>query len=117
MRFDKLTLKSQELIGNAQTLAANHNHQTIEPEHLFYSMLNEKNSVAGSVLAGIGISTDSLTGKLQDSLNRMPKVTGSGTGQVSLSGASTQIIESAFKEADNMKDEYELQLPIDCPVK
>jgi ATP-dependent Clp protease ATP-binding subunit ClpB len=41
MRFDKFTIKSQELIQNAQSSAAQHNHQQIEPEHLLAAMLNE----------------------------------------------------------------------------
>jgi ATP-dependent Clp protease ATP-binding subunit ClpB len=42
MRFDRFTLKSQELIQNANTLASTHGNQQIEPEHLLAAMLEEK---------------------------------------------------------------------------
>ena len=42
MRFDKFTIKSQELIQNAQSLASRHGNQQIEPEHLMHCMLDEK---------------------------------------------------------------------------
>jgi len=106
MRFDKLTVKSQELIGNAQTHASSLNNQTIEPEHLFYCMLTDHEGVTASVFSAIGISVNELTEKVQGVLTRLPQVTGAGTGQISLSPISARIIESAFKEADQMKDEY-----------
>ena len=45
MRFDKFTIKSQELIQNAQSLASSHNNQQIEPEHLMATMLSEPEGI------------------------------------------------------------------------
>lgn len=49
MRFDKFTIKSQELIKNSQALAAQYNNQQIEPEHLLAAMLAEKEGVINYV--------------------------------------------------------------------
>ena len=45
MRFDKFTIKSQELIQNSQALAAQYNNQQIESEHLLAAMLAEKEGI------------------------------------------------------------------------
>ena len=58
MRFEKLTIKSQELIQNAQSLASAHNHQQIEPEHILSAMLNEPQGIARSMLDKLGVSGD-----------------------------------------------------------
>ena len=63
MRFDRFTIKSQELIQNAQTLASTHGNQQIEPEHLLASMLDEEAGVARSVLKKLGVSGDNITSK------------------------------------------------------
>ena len=47
MNFDKFTIKSQELIQNAQSLASEHCNQQIEPEHLLKVMLDEYYTVRG----------------------------------------------------------------------
>ena len=54
MRFDKFTIKSQELIQNAQALAAEHHNQQIEPEHLLAAMLSETSGIAGAMLRKLG---------------------------------------------------------------
>ena len=50
MRLDKFTLKSQELIQNAESLASQQTHQQIEPEHLLSVMLREPEGVARAIL-------------------------------------------------------------------
>ena len=104
MRFDKFTIKSQELIQNAQSLAGQHNNQQIEPEHLMAAMLSEKDGVAGSLLRKLGASPDEITRQITATVDRLPKVTGGGDGY--LSSQSKAILEKAFSEAAAMKDEY-----------
>ena len=104
MRFDKFTIKSQELIQNAQSLATQHNHQQIEPEHLLAAMLAEKEGVAWSMLRKLGVSPQAIGRETDLALDRLPKVT--GTGEVYLSQRSKAVLENAFTEAAKMKDEY-----------
>jgi len=54
MRFDKFTIKSQELLQKAQSLASRHNNQQIEPEHLMHAMLSEPEGIARSMLNKLG---------------------------------------------------------------
>ena len=70
MRFDKFTIKSQELIQNAQSSAAQHNHQQIEPEHLLAAMLNEPQGIASAMLRKLGVSPDDIAQELSKEIGR-----------------------------------------------
>jgi ATP-dependent Clp protease ATP-binding subunit ClpB len=104
MRFDKLTIKSQELIQEAQTLASQHNNQQIEPEHLVSAMLREPESIANAMLRKLGASPQAVAQEVLSAVERLPKVTGSG--DVYLSPAAKAVLDAAFAEAGKMKDEY-----------
>jgi ATP-dependent Clp protease ATP-binding subunit ClpB len=104
MRFDKLTIKSQELVQNAQSLASRFNNQQIEVEHLLLAMLEEKEGMARSVLRKLGASPDRVRDEVQTAVERKPKV--SGAVDVYLSADARAVLEGAFGEAAKMKDEY-----------
>ncbi|MFC1856804.1 ATP-dependent chaperone ClpB [Thermodesulfobacteriota bacterium] len=104
MRFDRFTLKSQEIIQTAQTLASDQQQQQIEPEHLLAAMLNEQESVTRSIFRKLGVSPDSITQELALALNKLPKV--SHAGDVYMSTRTNAVLNTAFSNASNMKDEY-----------
>jgi ATP-dependent Clp protease ATP-binding subunit ClpB len=104
MRFDRFTIKSQELIQNAQSLASIHGNQQIEPLHLLAAMLDEKDGVARSVFKKLGVAGDGIANSAVEAIDRLPKI--SGPGDVYLSAACKTVLEAAFTEADKMKDEY-----------
>ena len=106
MRFDKFTLKSQEMIQNAQHLAERFGHQQIEPEHLARALLEQKEGVIPPLLGKIGANQNQLIKELESILERMPSVSGSGTGQAYLSTRANAVLDKAFAEAEQMKDEY-----------
>jgi len=106
MRFDKFTLKSQEMIQNAQQLAERFGHPQIEPEHLARALLEQKEGVIPPLLGKIGASQNQIINELESILERMPSVSGSGTGQVYLSPRAKAVLDRAFAEAEQMKDEY-----------
>ncbi|MGB5157251.1 ATP-dependent Clp protease ATP-binding subunit [Desulfobacterium sp. N47] len=104
MRFDKFTVKSQEAIGNAQSLASKNTNQQIEPEHMLSAMLGEQEGITRAVLNKLGVSPDSVAKEVAASIDRFPKVR--GAGEVSISQRLKTVLDSAFAEADKMKDEY-----------
>ena len=104
MRFDKFTIKSQELIQNAQNLASQRKNQQIEPEHLLTAMLNEKEGITNSILRKLGVSPDDLTRELEFALDKFPVI--SGVSDTYLSERTKKVLESAFLEAAKIKDEY-----------
>jgi len=106
MRFEKFTLKSQEMIQNAQHLAERFGHQQIEPEHLARALLEQKEGVIPPLLGKIGANQNQIIKELESILERMPSVSGSGTGQAYLSPRAKAVLDRAFAEAEQMKDEY-----------
>jgi len=106
MRFDKFTIKSQELIQDAQSLASRQGHQQIEPEHLLAAMLKETDGIAGAMLRKLGVSPGEVNREVTGALKKLPSVSGGGMGDVYLSARSKAVLEAAFAEATKMKDEY-----------
>jgi ATP-dependent Clp protease ATP-binding subunit ClpB len=106
MRFDKFTIKSQEMIQNAQGLASRQGHQQIEPEHLLAAMLQERDGIAGNMLRKLGASPDDLNRQIMRALEKLPKISGGGVGEAYLSHRAKAVLEAAFAEAGKMKDEY-----------
>ncbi|MDX2448717.1 MAG: AAA family ATPase, partial [Desulfobacterales bacterium] len=104
MRLDKLTIKAQELIQQAQSLAARHGNQQIEPEHLLHVMLTESEGIAAGVLQKLGVSPKAILPDIEHAVDQLPKV--SGGGDVYFSAGTRHVLDTAFTEADNMKDEY-----------
>ncbi|MBC2737466.1 MAG: ATP-dependent chaperone ClpB [Desulfobacteraceae bacterium] len=104
MRFDKLTIKSQELIQNAQSLASRYGNQQIVNEHLLLAMLEEKEGIARTVLRKLGVAPDAVRDEIRTAVDRLPKV--SGASEVYLATDTRAAIEKAFDEAAKMKDEY-----------
>jgi ATP-dependent Clp protease ATP-binding subunit ClpB len=104
MRFDKFTIRSQELIQGAQALAAENNNQQIEPEHLVHVMLSEPEGIARSMLSKLGVSAENIQKELALAVDMLPKV--SGAGEVYFSPRTKSLLDGAFSEAAKMKDEY-----------
>jgi ATP-dependent Clp protease ATP-binding subunit ClpB len=106
MRFDKFTIKSQELIQNAQSMASEHNNQQIEPEHLLLAMLNEPEGIARAMLNKLGVSSDDVSRELLATIDKFPKVSGATVGDAFISPRTKSVLDAAFTEAAKMKDQY-----------
>jgi ATP-dependent Clp protease ATP-binding subunit ClpB len=104
IRFDKFTLKVQEALRAAQEVAAQHQHQQIEPLHLLAALLNQREGIALPLLAKLGVRREALQAELAAALQHLPKVT--GASQQYLSDAANRLLNTAFDEAAKFKDEY-----------
>ncbi|HEY5656940.1 MAG TPA: ATP-dependent chaperone ClpB [Myxococcota bacterium] len=104
MRYDKLTIKSQEALAEAQSLATARGHSEIQPAHLLRALLGQPEGSTVPVLQKLGVSLDRLQGALEAHLAQIPKVTGGAQPQ--LSRAMAHVLEAAFNEAEALKDEY-----------
>jgi ATP-dependent Clp protease ATP-binding subunit ClpB len=104
LRFEKMTVKAQEALQQAQEVAARHENQQIEPVHLLAAMVAQTDGVVSPLLERLGIRRESLSQEIEREIGRLPKV--SGFGQQHMSRALNDVLERAFKEADNFKDEY-----------
>ncbi len=104
MKYDKLTVKSQELVQAAHDLASGFHHPTIDPVHFLKAMLGDNQGVAVSILKKIGVDTGSLSRSVEDRLGKKPTV--SGSSDLYLSQEGKKILDLAFDEASKMKDQY-----------
>jgi ATP-dependent Clp protease ATP-binding subunit ClpB len=104
MRFDKLTIKAQEALAEAQSLGASRGHSEITPAHLLRALLGQPEGSTLPVLQKLGVPLDLLQEELEKLLEQIPKV--SGGAQSQLSQATSQVLEAAFTEAHALKDEY-----------
>ena len=102
--FQKLTLKSQEAIQNAQEIATSYNNQALEPVHILAALLQDGQGIISPLLLKLGANVNFLKLKINEEIDKLPKV--SGGGQQYLSQASANLFEQALKEATAMKDEY-----------
>jgi len=105
MRLDKFTVKLQEALQDAISLATESSHQKLEPEHLFYALLRQEDSIIASVLDKLGIQTLALIKTIEEDFAKEPAVSG-GNLQVYLSGRVNKLFNHAQKEAIGLKDEY-----------
>ncbi|MHB1190300.1 MAG: ATP-dependent chaperone ClpB [Armatimonadota bacterium] len=105
MRMDKLTIKAQEAIAEAQQIADTNGHQEISPEHLLLALLEQEEGVVTPVLQKVGVSPASVKAQVESALARMPKVSGV-MGNLYISPALKTALDAAWNEAQRMKDEY-----------
>jgi ATP-dependent Clp protease ATP-binding subunit ClpB len=106
MNFNKFTIKSQEAVQNAQEIASSYSNQIIEPEHLLAALVQDSEGVVVPLLQKIGANVNYLKIKINEAVEKLPKVQGSGLGNQNLSPALGRLIDSAQKEAQQLKDEY-----------
>ena len=58
MQFEKLTIKTQEALSRAQSIASENGHQSVEDIHLMAALLEQKDGVIIPILAKLEINID-----------------------------------------------------------
>ena len=108
MDINRFTQKAQEAISSAQTKAARYSHQQVDVEHLLATLLDQENGLATSILSKSGINVDSFKRRLEQELERMPKVSqgGGAPDQIYITGRLNRLLAQAEEEAKKIKDEY-----------
>ncbi len=74
MNLNKLTIKSQEALEAAQSIADENQNQSIEPEHLLLALLREDDGIPASVLKKAGANLDYIRSKVDESVKKFPKI-------------------------------------------
>ncbi len=105
MNWEKLTIKAQEAIQEAQKKAESLGHQSIENEHLLLALISQKEGIIRPVLEKLGARADIITQDLDRELKKIPRVEG-GMGQTYISPRMKQTLDMAFTEAERLKDEF-----------
>jgi ATP-dependent Clp protease ATP-binding subunit ClpB len=104
MQLDKLTIKSQEALQDAQRLAREYSHQEMDGEHLLLALLGQAESLVPELLARIGVPPAKLQPDLEKELARRHKIQG---GADPYAGRDLQkALDAAQSEANTLKDDY-----------
>jgi ATP-dependent Clp protease ATP-binding subunit ClpB len=106
MRFDKFTLKVQEALQEAQSLANTRGHQAVEVEHLLTALLKQPQGITGEIFKKLGADAKAVENELTKALDKQPRIEGAGTGQTYISPRLNKVLDAALVEAARMKDEY-----------
>ena len=105
IRWDKLTVKSGEAVQAAQNHATENGNPEILPVHLMAALLEDREGIVVPVLEKIGVPVEQMLATVNGAIAKLPKVQGSSQ-QPQMSNALSKVIDQAFKEAENFKDEY-----------
>jgi ATP-dependent Clp protease ATP-binding subunit ClpB len=105
IQWDKFTVKSQQAIQQAQARAAELGNPEIQPVHLLLALVEDREGVIPAVLEKIGVPTERLESDLHHIEEKLPRV-GGAAAQPGLSQPMNKVLEQAFREATNFKDEY-----------
>ena len=105
IRWEKLTVKSQQAVQQAQSQAADLGNPELLPVHLLLALVEDREGVIPAVLEKIGVPIERLESELHNIEEKLPRVAGS-SAQPGISQALNKALEQAFREAANFKDEY-----------
>jgi len=107
MRLDKLTVKSQEALQEAQRIAEKKGNQQLEVEHLLYALLEDEEGIVYQILKRLGADINALRAEIDKEIEKFPKVSGATPlGQVYISPRLKKALERAFEEATHLTDEF-----------
>jgi ATP-dependent Clp protease ATP-binding subunit ClpB len=106
MQLDRLTIKSQEALQEAQRIARNYSHQEVDGEHLLLALLTQPESLIPDLLERIGVPPSKLRPDLERELARRHKVQGITGTDLFLSNSLKKVLDAAANEAGKLKDEY-----------
>ncbi len=106
MNLQKFTVKAQEAVQQALELAAQKNHQALEPPHLLKALLSDPQGTVVSILQRLGASLAYLNTKADQALAKLPVVHGASVSGQYLGSDLKKVFDRALAEADLLKDEY-----------
>jgi ATP-dependent Clp protease ATP-binding subunit ClpB len=106
MNFDKYTERTRGFIQSAQSLALREGHQQFTPEHILKVLLDDPEGLASGLINKAGGRAKDALVQTELALTKLPKVQGSGAGQVYLAPTTARVFDNAEKIAEKAGDSY-----------
>ncbi|MED5395884.1 MAG: ATP-dependent chaperone ClpB [Pseudomonadota bacterium] len=106
MEFEKYTERARGFIQSAQALALKSNHQQLTPLHVLKTLLEDSEGLAANLIDAAGGSSALAFEAVDAQLQGLPKVEGSGAGQIYLTPETAQLFEQAEQLAEKAGDSY-----------
>ena len=105
MRFDRFTIKAQEALETAQSLAADVQSPELGVEHLMLALIRQTDGIVTPILQKLGVDTAGITSAVETAVQKTPKVQGA-SAEMRIAPALQSVLDTGFKEATALKDEY-----------
>ena len=105
MNINTLTIKAQELLQSAMTLAHTKGQQALEPQHILATAIADDNSLASYLFGRVGINIDTLRKQVAEAIERLPRVEGSESN-IFFSRESSAVIQRAVELTHTFSDKY-----------
>src|ERR1041385_6540223 len=106
MDSERLTIKSQEALQEAQRIAQGYSHQEVDGEHLLLALIGQADSLIPDLLQKIGVPAPKLKPDLERELARRHKVQGTSSSDLFLISSLKKVLDHAQAQATNLKDDY-----------
>ena len=106
MNFEKYTDRARGFVQSAQSLAQREGHQQFTPEHLLKVLLDDPEGLAAGLIDRSGGNSRQALQAVEAALNKLPKVTGAGAGQVYLAQSLAHVFDVAEKAGEKAGDSY-----------
>ena len=106
MNIEKYTERARGFIQSAQSLAMRDGHQQFSPLHMLKVLLDDSEGLAGGLIDRAGGNSRAILKATEDALNKLPKVSGSGAGQVYLAPELARAFDAAEKAAEKAGDSF-----------
>jgi ATP-dependent Clp protease ATP-binding subunit ClpB len=106
MELEKYTERSKGFIQAAQNLALRSGHQRLTPEHVLKILLDDREGLCANLINAAGGNAKTALQAVEAELNRLPKVEGSGAGQVYMSPELARVFDEAEKIAEKAGDSF-----------
>ena len=103
MNFDKFTIKAQEAVQEAATLASQAHQQVIEPVHLLQGIIQKGRDVSNFIFQKLGVNAAQIESLLKQEMQHLPRVEG---GQPYFSNTSNEVLQRAIDNSQKMGDDF-----------
>ena len=105
MRFDRFTIKAQEALQTAQSLASDTQSPELGVEHLMLALIRQADGIVLPIFQKLGIDIPEITASVETTVQNTPKVQGAAA-EMRIGPVLQSVLDTAFKEATGLKDEY-----------
>ena len=105
MNFNKLTVKAQEAVVEAQNLARGAGNPELTPEHLLLSLVRQEGGIVAPILTKLGVTPGTVEAEVAAELAKFSKV-GGASAEPGVSSSLRKVFDSAFESAESFNDDY-----------
>ena len=105
MRFDRFTIKAQEALQTAQSLASDAQNPELGVEHLMLALIRQTDGIVTPIFQKLGVDTAGITSAIEAVVEKTPKVQGTAS-EMRIASTLQSVLDTGFQEATALKDEY-----------